>query len=138
MTAPNPIHDLFRRVARAIANVIGSPYAFVCALAVIALWATTGPMFHYSDTWQLVINTGTTIVTFLVVFAIQNTQNRDSKALHLKLDELLRAIEPARTGLCDLEDMPDEAIDRLDREFRDLRQDPAALTPALAPPGAAT
>jgi low affinity Fe/Cu permease len=136
MTTRAPLHDLFRRVARATANAIGSPYAFVLAVFVIALWAATGPMFHYSDTWQLVINTGTTIITFLVVFAIQNTQNRDSKALHLKLDELLRAIEPARTGLCDLEDMPDEAINRLDAEFRNLRSDPDATEPLASASGA--
>lgn len=129
MPAHKPIHDLFRRVARGTANVIGSPYAFVLAVVVIAIWGLTGPMFHYSDTWQLVINTGTTIITFLVVFAIQNTQNRDSKALHLKLDELLRAISTARTGLVDLEDMSDETIQRIEREFRDLRCDPDALEP---------
>jgi low affinity Fe/Cu permease len=132
-----PQPDLFRRVARATANAIGSPYAFGLAALVILVWAVTGPMFHYSDTWQLVINTGTTIITFLVVFAIQNTQNRDSKALHLKLDELLRAIEPARTGLCDLEDMPDATINRLDAEFRSLRQDPDALEHVSAVSGAA-
>lgn len=123
----SPTHDSFRRVARATANAIGSPYAFALAAFVVIVWGATGPVFHYSDTWQLVINTSTTIITFLVVFAIQNTQNRDSKALHLKLDELLRAVGPARTGLVDLEDMPDEAIQRLEREFRALRRGPDAL-----------
>ena len=129
MKHPNAIHDLFRRVARATANAIGSPYAFVLAVIVILIWGLTGPAFHYSDTWQLVINTGTTIVTFLVVFAIQNTQNRDSKALHLKLDELLRAIGPARNALVDCEDMSDDAIKRLEDEFRHLREDPDANDP---------
>ena len=120
------VHDLFRSFSRHVANVIGTPLAFAVAAAVIVAWAVMGPIFHYSDTWQLVINTATTIVTFLVVFLIQNTQNRDAKAIHLKLDELIRAVEAARTGLVDLEDLPDEELARLEQEFRRLRSDPDA------------
>jgi low affinity Fe/Cu permease len=88
------IRDAFGVFARKMSAVLGSAWAFVCAILIIALWAMTGPTFHYSDTWQLIINTGTTIVTFLMVFLIQNTQNRDAKAVHLKLDELIRALGP--------------------------------------------
>ena len=124
--------ELFRRFAKDVAAVIGSPYAFVVALLMILIWAVLGPLFEFSDTWQLVINTTTTIVTFLVVFMIQNTQNRDSKAIHLKLDELIRSIRGARNGLIDSEDLPDAEIDRLEREFAKLR----AAAPHLhgAPP----
>ena len=100
--------------------MVGSPWAFMAALAVLAVWALTGPAFGFSDTWQLIINTATTIVTFLMVFLIQNTQNRDSKALHLKLDELIRAVSGARTGLVDLEDMTDDEIESLRKEFARL------------------
>ena len=111
----------FRRIAHATATAIGSPYAFALAVLTIVVWAACGPLFHYSDTWQLVINTGTTIVTFLVVFMIQNTQNRDSQALHLKLDELIRAVKTARNSLVDIEELPDEEIAKLEAEFRQLR-----------------
>ncbi len=84
--------ELFRRFARRTSQIVGSPFTFIAAVLVIVIWALTGSMFHFSDTWQLVINTGTTIITFLMVFLIQNTQNRDSKAVHLKLDELIRAV----------------------------------------------
>jgi len=113
--------DVFHKSARAVSNVVGTPTAFAIAVAGVVLWLITGPVFHYSDTWQLVINTATTIITFLVVFMIQNTQNRDAKAIHLKLDELLRAVESARTRLVDLEDLPDEELARLEQEFRRLR-----------------
>lgn len=113
--------EFFRRVAKRIACAIGSPYAFVVALGGVMLWAMLGPVFGFSDTWQLVINTTTTIITFLVVFMIQNTQNRDSKALHLKLDELIRAIEPARNGLIDSEDLSDAELARLEHEFAQIR-----------------
>jgi low affinity Fe/Cu permease len=95
---------------------------FVSALLIIVLWALTGPLFHFSDTWQLVINTGTTIITFLMVFLIQNTQNRDAEAIQLKLDELLRAVTEARTSLVDLEDLSDGELDRLREEFQQLRE----------------
>jgi low affinity Fe/Cu permease len=91
------------------------------AVGVVVVWGASGPLFHFSDTWQLVINTGTTIVTFLMVFLIQNTQNRDSKALHLKLDELIRGVEGARTHLVDLEEMTDEELDQLQEQFRTIR-----------------
>lgn len=115
------MRELFRHFAKTVSSIIGSPYAFVVALLLIIGWAVLGPLFDYSDTWQLVINTSTTIVTFLVVFMIQNTQNRDSKAIHLKLDELIRSIRGARNGLIDSEDLPDSEIDRLEREFATLR-----------------
>jgi low affinity Fe/Cu permease len=115
--------EFFRLAAKKIACAIGSPYAFVIAFSGVLLWATLGPVFGFSDTWQLVINTSTTIITFLVVFMIQNTQNRDSKALHLKLDELIRAIGSARNGLIDSEDLPDVELDRLETEFAKLRTD---------------
>ncbi|CAN5810480.1 low affinity iron permease family protein [soil metagenome] len=114
----------FRKMAKAIACAIGSPYAFALAVGGVLLWACLGPVFGFSDTWQLVINTSTTIITFLVVFMIQNTQNRDSKALHLKMDELIRAIDAARNGLIDSEDLSDEELSRLEKEFAKLRTDP--------------
>jgi low affinity Fe/Cu permease len=101
---------------------VGSPFAFAIGALVVLVWAFSGPLFHFSDTWQLVINTGTTIVTFLMVFLIQNTQNRDARAMQLKLDELLRAVKEARTQLVDLEDAPDDVIDKVKREFDDLKE----------------
>jgi low affinity Fe/Cu permease len=95
---------------------------FLAALVIVLAWGITGPLFHYSDTWQLVINTGTTIVTFLMVFLIQNTQNRDATAMQLKLDELLRAVRGARTGLVDLESLSDEELQTLHEEFQALRK----------------
>ena len=115
------MNDLFRRFAHKTSVWTGSPWAFVVAVGVIVTWAVTGPMFGFSDTWQLVINTGTTIVTFLMVFLIQNTQNRDAKAMHLKLDELLRGVKGARTGLVDLEDASDEELAALQAEFESIR-----------------
>jgi low affinity Fe/Cu permease len=112
-------HELFRHTARRTANAVGSPIAFVLAITVIVIWAVTGPIFGYSDTWQLVINTGTTIVTFLGVCRIQNTQNRDSRAVHLKLDELIRVLKDARNRLLDAEDLSDEELKRLEREFHE-------------------
>ena len=100
---------------------VGSPTAFSLALTSIVVWAVLGPLFHFSDTWQLVINTATTIITFLMVFLIQNTQNRDTKALHLKLDELLRGVTGARTSLVNLESLSDEELDGLQKEFERLR-----------------
>jgi len=96
---------------------MGSPWAFLVALSACVIWAIAGPIFGYSDTWQLTINTGTTIITFLVMFLVQNTQNRDALATQLKLDELLRAVDSARTGLVDLEHCSDEELTRLRREF---------------------
>lgn len=116
------IRDAFGVFARKMSAVLGSAWAFVCALLIIVVWAITGPTFHYSDTWQLIINTGTTIVTFLMVFLIQNTQNRDAKAVHLKLDELIRALGSARNKLVDLEDLSDDEMKKLEKEFAKLRK----------------
>ena len=116
-----PLRELFRRFAHKTAEMVGSPLAFLLAILLIAVWAIVGPLFHFSDTWQLVINTTTTIITFLIVFLIQNTQNRDSKAIHLKLDELLKGVKGARTSLVDLEDLTDAELERLHHEFQKLR-----------------
>ncbi len=101
---------------------MGTSWAFVIAVCIVVVWAATGPLFSYSDTWQLVINTGTTIVTFLMVFLIQNTQNRDARAIQLKLDELLRGVQGARTDLVDLEDLSDEQLETLQEQFAKLRE----------------
>jgi|SRR6267143_4949761 len=114
--------NLFRKFAQAASQAVGSSWAFILAVLIILVWGLTGPMFHYSDTWQLVINTGTTIITFLMVFLIQNTQNRDAKAIHLKLDELIRGVKGARTHLVDLETLSDEELDRLQEQFKRLRR----------------
>jgi low affinity Fe/Cu permease len=111
------MNELFRKFAHKTSEAVGSPWAFTLAIVVIVTWAITGPIFHYSDTWQLVINTGTTIVTFLMVFLIQNTQNRDSKAIHLKLDELIRCIKGARDEMVNLENFSDEDLKSLQEQF---------------------
>ncbi len=116
------MNNLFRRFAQHISKIAGSPKAFALALAIIIVWAISGPIFGFSDTWQLMINTGTTILTFLMVFLIQNTQNRDSHAIHLKLDELINAIDSARNQLIDIEDSTDEAMELFDKEFDDIRE----------------
>jgi low affinity Fe/Cu permease len=110
----------FRKVAHRASYEMGTPWAFLVAVIVVLVWVATGPLFGYSDTWQLVINTGTTIVTFLMVFLIQNTQNRDAQAIHLKLDELIHAVKHARNELVDIEDMSDEEIQQLAEEFKKL------------------
>ena len=115
--------DTFRKIAHKTAEATGHPLAFIFAVLIVAVWLVTGPYFHYSDTWQLVINTGTTILTFVVVFLIQNTQNRDTKAVHLKLDELIRAVKSARNEVIDLEEVPDEKLQALEGEFQKLRQE---------------
>jgi len=114
-------HETFRKLASRVSHSIGTPIAFVIAALAVVTWAASGPIFGFSDTWQLVINTSTTIITFLVVFLIQNTQNHDAKAIHLKLDELIWAIKKARTEMVDLETLPDEELDRLEAEFHRLR-----------------
>jgi low affinity Fe/Cu permease len=116
------IRDAFRVFARTSSAVLGSAWAFIVALLIIVVWGITGPMFNFSDTWQLIINTGTTIVTFLMVFLIQNTQNRDSKAVHLKLDELIVAIKGARNNLVDLEKLSDDELQKLEKEFERIHQ----------------
>lgn len=123
MRRPKPtMRDHFQQFARATSDVVGSVWAFMAAILVIVLWVVSGPMFGYSDTWQLVINTGTTVITFLMVFLIQSTQNRDAKALHLKLDELLRASNRAHNELVDLEDLTENELDALAAHFRRLHE----------------
>jgi low affinity Fe/Cu permease len=112
--------EFFRKFAHTAAIAVGSPLAFLLGVLVVLTWGITGPAFRYSDTWQLVINTGTTIVTFLMVFLIQNTQNRDAKAMHLKLDELIRAVGSARNRLVHLEDLSDAELASLETEFKRL------------------
>src|SRR5437773_3673094 len=115
------MNELFRKFAQTVSTVVGSSWAFILAVAIVVVWAATGPLFRFSDTWQLVINTGTTIITFLMVFLIQNTQNRDAKAIHLKLDELIRGVEGARNRLVDLEDLTDEELENLQEQFEHIR-----------------
>jgi low affinity Fe/Cu permease len=121
-TSQSTLNDAFHNFARKLAVGVGSPLAFFAVLATVVVWSATGPLFHYTDTWQLIINTGTTIVTFLMVFLIQNTQNRDAKAIHLKLDELIRGVKGARNRLIDLEEMSEEELDDLQRQFVKLRR----------------
>src|SRR5262245_7844323 len=115
------MHDAFRRFAQAVSARAGSAWAFASALALVVVWLASGPVFGYSDHWPLIINTGTTIVTFLMVFLIQNAQNRDAKAFHLKLDELIRGVQGARTRLVSLEQCSDEELEHLQSEFERLR-----------------
>src|SRR4029077_1159615 len=116
------VSDAFRVFARRSSIALGSAWAFAGAVLVILVWILTGPTFHFSDTWQLIINTATTIVTFLMVFLIQNTQNRDAKAVHLKLDEVIRALKGARNQLVDLENLSDEDLKKLDEQFKRVRE----------------
>lgn len=111
------MNELFRRFSKKTSEIVGNARTFVTAVAIIALWAVTGPLFNYSNTWQLAINTMTTIVTFLMVFLIQNTQNRDSKQINLKLDELIRANRGAKDALIDLEMFTDDELTRLEEKF---------------------
>ncbi|HEY7119413.1 MAG TPA: low affinity iron permease family protein [Tepidisphaeraceae bacterium] len=127
-TTNHRFNEAFRRMASASANLVGSKWAFILAIAIVVCWAITGPIFHYSDTWQLVINTGTTIVTFLMVFLIQNTQNRDAKAIHLKLDELIRGVKGARNHLVNLEEFSDEELADLQKQFEAVRAHAAERT----------
>ena len=116
------ISDAFRVFAHRSSVMLGSAWAFTGAVLVIVVWLVTGPTFHFSDTWQLIINTATTVITFLMVFLIQNTQNRDAKAMHLKLDELIRAIKGARNQLVDLENLSDEELKKLEKQFQRMRK----------------
>lgn len=113
--------DWFRKFSHQISNFCGSAYSFIVAILVILIWLLTGPLFGFSDTWQLVINTGTTVVTFLMVFIIQNTQNRDARAIHLKLDELIRANRHARNKLIDLEDLSDVELEIVHQELCEFK-----------------
>jgi low affinity Fe/Cu permease len=123
---PTKSSSRFTAFAKMTSRATGRPAAFVTASAVIVVWIVTGPVFHFSDTWQLVINTGTTIVTFLMVFLIQNTQNRDSEALQVKLDELIRAIDGAHNALLDLEELEDKELDRIRQNYSDLAKEARA------------
>jgi low affinity Fe/Cu permease len=114
--------EAFNNFAKHCAAAVGSPWAFVLAVGMVVTWMVTGPQFAYSDTWQLVINTGTTIVTFLMVFLIQHTQNRDTQAVHLKLDELIRGVQGARNSLIDLENLSDKELEVLQQQFENLRK----------------
>lgn len=116
------MNEFFRKFANVTAIAVGSPWAFILATLSVIIWAISGPIFGFSDSWQLIINTGTTVATFLIVFLIQNLQNRDAKAIHLKLDELIRAVEGARTGMVDLEDLSDQELARLQEQFQRLHE----------------
>ncbi len=115
------MNQLFRHIAERTAFLVGTPWAFIAAVLVVIAWGVSGPLFGYSDTWQLVINTSTTIVTFLIVFLIQNTQNRETRIVRLKLDELLRGVHGARTGFVSLDKMTDKELDEIEEEFERLR-----------------
>lgn len=121
------MNEFFRHYAEATALAVGTYWAFLIAVSIVTIWLITGPYFEYSDTWQLFINTGTTVVTFLMVFLIQNTQNRETRIVNLKLDELLRGVEGARTGLVQLDWMSDEELDHIHAEFHKLREKYAPL-----------
>jgi low affinity Fe/Cu permease len=116
-------NDSFGRFAAAASTWLGSTWAFCGAILVIVLWAATGPTFRYSDTWQLIINTGTTIVTFMMVFLIQNTQNRDARAINLKLNELIRALDKARDQMIDIENLSDLELDELHARYEAIRKE---------------
>lgn len=121
MAGKSKIYFLFRKFSSVTAEMAGSPWAFTGALAIIIIWALLGPALHYSEDWQLYINTGTTVVTFLMVFVLQNAQTHDTKAMNLKLDEIIYAIESARDEFVDAENMTDEDMDRLHREFVEIK-----------------
>ena len=115
-------HEAFGSFAAAASTWLGSKWAFAAAILIIVGWACVGPLFHFSNTWQLVINTGTTIVTFLMVFLIQNTQNRDARAINLKLDELIYSIEPARDQMLDIETLSDDELALMKKEYEKIRE----------------
>ena len=116
----------FHSFSTKVSYWVGSKWAFALAVASLVLWAITGPYYHYSDTWQLVVNTGTTVITFLVVFVIQNTQNRDAKAIHLKLDEVIRSLRRADNLMIDIENLPEHELEALAARFEQLRSRHAA------------
>ena len=116
------MNEAFRKFAQTVSRLAGTSWAFIFAMLIIVVWGVTGPIFGYSDTWQLVINTGTTIITFLMVFLIQNTQNRQDTAIQIKLDELIRGVKGARTSLVDIEELSDEELDKLHKQFERLHK----------------
>ena len=120
------MNQLFRKFSIAAANALGSSWMFVANVLLILIWLVAGPFFHYSDTWQLVVNTATTVFTYLAVFLIQNTQNRDARAIQLKLDELIKGVGGARTHLVNLEELSDEDLSALQEEFKRLRTEKSA------------
>ena len=120
-----PRKDRFALFANTCSTYMGSRWAFVFAVGIIVIWAVTGPLYHYSDTWQLIINTGTTIVTFLMVFLIQNTQNRDARAINLKLNELIESIKSARNEMIDIEHLSDAELDVLAHRYEAVREEAA-------------
>jgi low affinity Fe/Cu permease len=117
------LNTRFSALAAKTSQLVGSAWMFILAILVIAAWGVTGPLFHFSDTWQLIINTGTTIVTFLIVFLIQNTQNRDAKAIHLKLNELIHAVSKAHDELIDVEKLSDEELNTLENYYDKVRKE---------------
>ncbi len=124
--------DFFRKLSQKTSEIVGSPGAFFVALSLLVLWLILGPHFHFSDTWQLVINTATTIITFLIVFLIQNTQNRDAKALHLKLDELIRSMQGARNTMLNLEELSDDELEILQSQFRRIKESSDSTSEGIA------
>jgi len=116
------MNEIFRKIAHRASRVMGSSRAFSLAFFVVLVWALAGPFYGYSDTWQLVINTGTTVLTFLMIFLVQNTQNRDAKAMHLKLDELIRSVKSARNLMLDSEDLSDEEMEKFHDQFQKLSE----------------
>jgi low affinity Fe/Cu permease len=116
-------NDWFGKIAARTSSWVGSPQTFVVAIALVVVWAAVGPRYHYSDTWQLIINTGTTVVTFLIVFLIQNTQNRDARALHLKLDEVIRSIQSAHNDMIDIEKLSDGELAKLAKQYERFREE---------------
>ena len=116
------MQEIFRKMAHKVGEKAGKPWAFALAISVIIIWFLSGRYFNYSDTWQLVINTGTTIITFLMVFLIQNMQNRDSRELHLKLDEIIRSIKSARNDFVDLEELTESELNNIQKQFKDLKR----------------
>jgi low affinity Fe/Cu permease len=119
---PTRSKSWFSRFAKLTARITGKPVTFMIAVSVVVAWAVTGPLFGFSDTWQLVINTGTTIITFLMVFLIQSTQNRDSEAMQVKLDELIRATHGAQNALLDLEELEEEELDRIKAGYEEMAE----------------
>lgn len=130
------MNEAFRRFARSMSDVLGSSWSFSAAVGIVLLWGAVGPYFHYSDAWQLAINTGTTIVTFLMVFLIQNSQNRDSRATQLKLDELIKAVRGARNSMIDLDRLNDDELRDLEEEYKKLCERHLSKSKGAEPKGA--